>query len=121
MMAGEKLVSLMLDAGKSAMPNAEKVDLMYGKVMSIAPLKVQVVNEPKLVLTEEFLILSPLCKQKLFEIPTWYTNTAESHAHTIPKHPEVEVWRGLEVGDIVLMLRILRGSKFYLLQREGDL
>jgi len=148
--AGERLVSFMLSAGRDAIPNSEKLDLLYGKVTSIDPLEVQVVNEPKLILTEEFLLLSPLCKKKEFTIPEWNTEEEEEHTHQVPsiqtydasghvhavpsqdteagvahKHTilkhTVEVWRGLEVDDIVLMLRVLRGAKYYLLQREGDL
>lgn len=138
-MAGERLVQLMLEAGKDANPSSELADLIYGKVISISPLKVQIVNEPKMVLSEAFLILSPFCKEKTFTIPKWNTNnetehthairdtysgggssSPTSHKHSIPKH-EVQVWRGLKVGDKVLMLRIHQGNMFYVLQREGDL
>ena len=134
-MAGELLVKLMLEAGKDANPSSELTDLIYGKVVSISPLKVQIVNEPRMVLSEAFLILSPLCQEKKFTIPVWNTDdesshthllqgtktdAGTSHSHSIPKQ-EVLVWRGLDVGDKVLMLRIHQGNMFYVLQREGDL
>ena len=119
-MAGEKLVSIMLRAGGDANPSSERTDLIYGKVVSTSPLKVQIENEPKMILSEAFLILSPFCKAKSLSIPAWNTESASGHTHNISTHV-VQVWRGLAVGDKVLMLRIHQGNMFYILQREGDL
>lgn len=104
-MAGEKLASLMLQAGKSAIPNSEKTDLVYGRVISTNPLKIQLARESKIILTESFLILSKLCKEMRVKI-------AEGQ--------EITLWTGLSAGDSVLMLRVLKGSKFIVLQKEGD-
>lgn len=111
-MAGEKLASLMLKAGRQAIPNSEKTDLLYGKVLSVSPLRIQVANEPKLILTESFLILSDLCREKKVQILL-----PDSTGGT---PVEVALWRGLAVGDSVSMLRVLRGSKFYVLQKEVE-
>ena len=104
-MAGERIASLMLKAGKAAIPNSEKTDLVYGQVISIKPLKIQLARESKLILTESFLILSKLCKEMKVK-----TETGQ----------ELVLWSGLNVGDSVLMLRVLKGSKFIVLQKEGD-
>lgn len=142
-MAGEKLVQIMKDAGRNGIPKTSLTDLVWGDVASIAPLKIQVKNEPKLLLTEAFLILSPFCIAKTFTIPAWSANAenahthqyqddngtsvatktsaaGSSHGHTISEHT-VTVWRGLQVGDTVIMLRVSGGNKFYVLQREGAL
>lgn len=142
-MPGERLVAMMKEAGRNGIPKTTLTDLVWGDVVSIAPLKVQVKNEPKLLLTEAFLILSPLCIAKTFTIPAWNANNesvhthqyqddngtstvtktsaaGSDHGHTISQHT-VTVWRGLEVGDTVVMLRVSGGNKFYVLQREGAL
>jgi len=105
-MIGEKLVSIMLDAGKNSIPASEKTDLLYGRVVAVNPLKIQVANEPRLQLTETFLILSALCKEKKVTLSIADTPT------------EVVLWSGLQVGDTVIMLRVLQGSKFLVLQKE---
>ena len=104
-MAGEKLASLMLRAGKNAIPSSEKTDLVYGQVISIKPLKIQLAKESKIILTESFLILSKFCKELKVNITGGQ---------------ELTLWSGLSVGDTVLMLRVLKGSKFIVLQKEGD-
>ena len=109
-MLGEKAVSLMLKAGRTAIPPSEKTDLIYGKVVSTNPLKIQIANEAKLILSETFLILSEFCKEKRVRV-----RLPDASADI-----EITLWSGLSVGDSVLMLRVLQGSKFYVLQKEAD-
>lgn len=104
-MAGERIASIMLRAGKDAIPSTEKTDLVYGRVVSTNPLKIQLAKESKITLTESFLILTKLCKEMKIKLADG---------------PEVTLWDGLSVGDSVLMLRVLKGSKFIVLQKEGD-
>lgn len=150
-MAGERLVEVMKRAARSGIPQTERTDLVWGTVTEADPIKITLDNDPKLILDETFLFLSPLCKEKRFTIPEWKTDdetqhvhaitvnvhttvtegsatstaTAScaptTHKHTIPEHPDVLVWRGLEAGDRVLMLRCAMGALYYVLQREGDL
>ena len=135
---GHRLVQAMRKAGKT--PQNEIVDIIIGEVTSIKPLKVKVENRE---LTESFLILSALCKEthiytdnikKLDHthiVPLASTQTAgtDSHSHTInkrntesttPKEGDYDImlWRGLVVGDKVLMLKVGQGQKYYILQRQ---
>jgi hypothetical protein len=128
----------MRQAGKT--PQNEVVDIVLGEVTSVQPLKVKIENRE---LTESFLILGALCKEthiytpyikKLDHyhvIPTTTTQSAgtDSHSHTVsarntsPKTPhdgdyDIMLWRGLKIGDRVLMLKVGRGQKYYILQRE---
>lgn len=103
-MAGERLASLMLRAGKEAVPKSEKTDLVYGRVISTNPLKIQLAKESKIILTESFLVLSKLCKEMRVKIG----------------EQDVVLWNGLAVGDSVIMLRVLQGSTFIVLQKEGE-
>jgi hypothetical protein len=117
------------------------VDIVIGSVTSVSPLKVRVENRE---LTESFLILGALCKEThiytdyikkhdhYHVIPTATTaqgGEKEPHSHEIrvrdtdPATPhgddyDIMLWRGLRVGDRVLMLKVGRGQKYYIMQRE---
>lgn len=117
----------------------EIVDIVVGQVTSVKPLKVKV---DKLELTEAFLIVGALCKEthiytdNVFNlshthvIPPVLTDVATSgdkHEHKVPRNtsgtPESEeydilLWRGLQEGDHVLMLKVGRGQKYFILQRQ---
>lgn len=135
---GHRLAQLMREAGKT--PQNEVVDIVVGEVTSVKPLKVKVENRE---LTESFLILGALCKEthiytpyikKLDHyhvIPTASTGAAGSgpHTHTINARDtasvsphggdyDIMLWRGLREGDKVLMLKVGRGQKYYIIQRE---
>lgn len=115
-MSGEKLVEIMKTAGRQGIPPTSRTDLVWGTVIQMNPIVVQADNDPKLRLTSTFLKLSPLCLEKWFTIPDWHTNSGDP----IPPH-RVMVWRGLKVGDRVIMLRYNSGGSYYVMQREGDL
>ena len=135
---GHRLAQLMREAGKT--PQNEVVDIVVGEVTSVKPLKVKVENRE---LTESFLILGALCKEthiytpyikKLDHyhvIPSTSTRAAGEgpHSHSIsarntdPVTPsggdyDIMLWRGLREGDKVLMLKVGRGQKYYIIQRE---
>lgn len=117
------------------------VDIVVGTVTSVKPLKIRT---DKLELTESFLILGALCKSTTIKIPSddslSHTHTISSivteqasvgdlgsHTHSISKittdegkgkFPEIMLWRGLQVGDDVYMIRCCNGQKYYVLQRK---
>lgn len=109
------------------------VDIVTGTVTSENPLKIKT---GKLELTETFLILGALCKETIIKIPERENNY---HIHVIPEHstevsnshshtikavkteeslPDILLWRGLKVGDLVYMIRCCQGQKYYVLQRK---
>ena len=85
---GHRLAKMMREAGRT--PQNEVVDIVEGEVTSVSPLKVKVDNRE---LTEAFLILGTLCQQ-------------------------TSMWRGLNAGDKVMMIKLGRGQKYYVLQRK---
>ena len=128
-----RLVKAMQKASKT--PENEKVDLITGTVTSVSPLKIKT---DKIELTETFLVLGALCKSTTIKIPKRDANT---HKHKIPQHttepagtephthvikefysevalPDILLWRGLQVGDEVYMIRFSEGQKYYVLQRK---
>lgn len=133
-----RLVQAMREAGRT--PQNEIVDIVLGEVTSVKPLKVKVENRE---LTEAFLILGALCKEThiytdnvikfdhTHVVPAASTKPggADSHTHAIdlrdtnPVTPndanyDIMLWRGLRVGDKVLMLKVGRGQKYYIMQRQ---
>lgn len=111
-------------------------DLVWGEVKSISPLMIKVDN--RFDITEEFIILSALCQEAIIKVPT---EAITKHVHTVPQHttdpgggpvhthtvqpiitisamPEIRLWRGLQVGDNVRMLRINEGQSYFVLERE---
>ena len=121
---GHRLAKMMREAGRT--PQNEVVDVIEGEVTSVSPLKVKVDNRE---LTEAFLILGALCQE------TVITRTADSgtyifenpHSHTgvngVTSEDNCEIyqiklWRGLKVGDTVMMIKFARGQKYYILQRK---
>lgn len=134
---GHRLAQLMREAGRT--PQNELVDIVVGTVTSVSPLKVKVENRE---LTETFLIVGALCRETHISsaniiknnhyhtIPEHQTESSSPgpHTHTVPQHRtnseatsndyDIILWRGLKVGDRVLMLKVSRGQKYYILQRE---
>lgn len=124
---GHRLVQAMRQAGQT--PQNEIVDIVVGEVTSIKPLKVKVESRE---LTETFLIVGPLCQETHI-----YTDQILAHSHThsytdstingsstkttgTPTTDKYDIllWRGLKVKDQVLMLKVGRGQKYYILQRQ---
>lgn len=116
---GHKMAEMMRRAGRT--PQNEVVDLVEGEVISVNPLKVKVDQRE---LSETFLILGALCKETHI-----YTDNIIKHNHvhvvtsistSLPKDDDFDImlWRGLRVGDIVMMLKVARGQKYYILQRK---
>lgn len=138
-MIGERLLNTMRNVAK--LPLSEMTDLLVGTVSSIDPLKVKF--EGKFEIDEDFLLLSPFVQEFKILIPELPENEhyhhtpsaatgsggEDGHSHSIPimqtsvayALPEIKLWRGLKVGDIVRVLRINQGQLFYILDREGDL
>ena len=97
------------------------------------------------ILTESFLIVGALCKEThiytsnvkrlehrhiIPELRTEEAGEVVSHTHAIlemetdPAEPhdgdyDIMLWRGLRKGDKVLMLKVGRGQKYYIMQREA--
>jgi hypothetical protein len=135
-MAGEQLIDTFAKMVRNGEESTSRTDLMYGTVVSVSPIVIDVLGESAMRLTQTFIELSPLCIEKTVKIPSWNTvsNTpsppeppqppggpsgVDAHWHTIPAH-ECIVWRGLQPGDRVIMLRVNSGNKYYVIQRVGD-
>ena len=128
---GRKLAQLMI---KASQPKpSQQVDFVIGQVTSVKPLKVKV---GKVELTETFLVVGALCKETTIKFLTngndkhqitineHSTSSASNHTHTVLAFdttttlPDITLWRGLKVGDIVYMIKLSSGQKYFIMQRE---
>ena len=121
---GHRLAKMMREAGRT--PQNEVVDIVEGEVTSVSPLKVKVDNRE---LTEAFLILGALCQETIitrtadsgtyiFENPHGYTGVHGATSEDNRGIYQIKLWRGLKVGDKVMMIKLARGQKYYILQRK---
>lgn len=100
-MAGEKIARIV--KGMKRVENEES-DLVFGRVTSTSPLKVQI--DSRLEVPSHFLILSRMVKDLTITI------TIDG------KRGSAQVFRSLQVGDRVRMLRVNNGQKYYVLERS---
>lgn len=98
-MAGERLVKIMHDAAKNAIPKETLTDVLFGKVTSETPLKISIEN--RFEVGANFLVLSPFCIE-------------------FKSKDGVILWDGLKNGDRVNLLRFGNGQKFYVLDKGSD-
>lgn len=121
---GHRLAKMMREAGRT--PQNEVVDIVEGEVTSVSPLKVKVDNRE---LTEAFLILGALCQETIiprivdsstyiFENPHGHTGVHGATSEDNCGIYKIKLWRGLKVGDKVMMIKLGRGQKYYILQRK---
>lgn len=121
---GHRLAKMMREAGRT--PQNEVVDIVEGEVTSVSPLKVKVDSRE---LTEAFLILGALCQETIIprtaDSDTYIFETPHGHAGVHGGTSadncgiyQIKLWRGLKVGDKVMMIKLARGQKYYILQRK---
>jgi hypothetical protein len=109
-MAGEWILNQMNSRGGK--PN-EYADLVYGKVVSTSPLKVQLSNN--MILTDNFLTLGlHVTKHKVKVTYKDRTDTRDND-----RTEEVEVDESLKAGDGVVMIRSDGGQSFFILEKTG--
>ena len=95
-MAGEKLVRLIKQGARHAIPENSLTDLVPGEVTKEEPLTILVEN--RFQIDSDFLILSPFCRE--FK----------------DKNGTV-IFDKLKQGDKVLLLRVSNGQQFYVIDR----
>lgn len=99
-MAGELLAHRIKTAKQK---DNELTDLIFGTVISSNPLRIKTDN---FVLDEDFLILSTMVQDKEISI------TIDG------KTGRAKVFRDLQTGDNVTMLRVSKGQRFFVLERS---
>ncbi|MEG0297629.1 MAG: DUF2577 family protein [Clostridium sp.] len=84
-MAGEKLVKLIQQGARGAIPPTSLTDLTYGTVTDISPIKISI--EDRFEVDSSCLLLSPFCYEKKLtvEVPA-HTHTVTINDHNVSKH-----------------------------------
>lgn len=128
------LVEIMKRASMDAMDNAQMCDLRFGKVISIAPLKVQVTAQ--FIIPQSLLIVPEhLTDHEVAVTINWNTEnhththkisdsytggggaSDNTHAHQVTGKKTMVVHGALKVGDNVALLRKQGGQSYFILDR----
>lgn len=100
-----KMIDIMKKAGVGAVDAGKPVAIMYGTVTQSNPLEVSV--DQRFTLQEVFLVVP--------EHMTEYKVTVNTELGP----QEIVIRRGLEVGDVVILLRVQGGQQYIILGRVG--
>ena len=128
-MAGKRLYELMTKRGGKP---SDYSDVVYGTVISLKPLKVQLSNN--MVLTDDFIVLGKHIGKFKLQGKAIIKGSADMtfHSHhdtaNISKADlsfkktsmYIEFDNSLEKGDKVTMIRLDGGQQFYLFERLGE-
>lgn len=112
------LIKTMKQLAIEAVESLKPVNVLFGKVISTSPLKVQV--EQKLTLTKEQLVLTRnVTNYNTSLYLNASTSSVEDHKHTLKGTFNVTVNNGLNVNDEVILLRMQQGQKYIIIDRIG--
>lgn len=100
-MAGSKLVRVIQDAAKVPLNSA--TDLLFGKVLSVSPLRIRVDN--RFEITSNHIVLTSLVRD--FNVDMVIDGATKP----------CTIKLGLKVGETVLLLRTQDGQKYIIIDR----
>lgn len=119
------LLNIIKRAAIEAVNASKPTSIVYGKVISISPLKINV--EQKMILTDAQLVLTRnVTDYKVYmtvDHTTEHTSggsgdsTFASHNHAYKGKKLFTVHNGLVVGDEVIMVQMQGGQKYIVLDR----
>ena len=111
-------------------PSSMAVEL--GTVISESPLKIQVINDDKLILSENLLCVPRHLSDYTTKCDITLgsgsidsqTNTVSNHSHNVITFniydAKIKVYNALKTGDTVYLLSFNQGKKYYILDREVE-
>ncbi len=107
----------------------DSAELMQGTVISASPLKIQMVNDEKLIINSRITVvpwhLSDYTTTATYALDSGSidseTNVVNSHKHQLVTYTltrgTITVYNALKVGDKVHVLSLNRGKLYYVLDR----
>ncbi|KAB1436585.1 DUF2577 domain-containing protein [Candidatus Galacturonibacter soehngenii] len=105
----------------AAVNEGEPATFCFGTVTSASPLKIQVQDDQKLLLTKEFLVLTKNVIDYDTEVQiTWETeleNGPDSHKHEIKGKKKVKILNALKQNDKVVMIKQQGGQKYLVIDK----
>lgn len=130
--AGARIVKTVTRTVSTYVPAAQ-TDLVFATVIGVKPMTIKL--EDGSIIPETFIVLSPLAQE--FRINTLhkhkYSGTTSDTAtysdvteragagFPIEDSGDLLVWRGLNIGDRVIVLKTSGGQKYYILHRKEGL
>lgn len=110
------IIPIIKQAAVDAVNSSQPVNFLFGTVISINPLKIQVT--PKLVLESGNVIIpESLTKKSVNVTVSGRTGTNESHSHSVNIPVTVIMDNSLKNGDSLILARIQGGSKYLIVDR----
>lgn len=126
---------------KGVMNASQPMDLCFGVVESVEPLMIRI--NPKMVLSDEYLILTNAVKDHSVDITVdWTTepekehkhgngnngsptdgviSPVEGHKHEIKDRKKIVIHNGLTPGEKVLLLRTQGGQNYVVIDRVDEI
>lgn len=106
------VVELVKKAALEAVEASKPVHLLYGQVISVTPLKIQV--DQKTIYTEKMLVLT----RNVTDYETDVTVSCQTvNGDPIQGAKKCKVCNSLVTGDQVLLARVQKGKKYVVLDR----
>lgn len=114
-MAGQRLYELITSRGGK---DSDYSDVVYGTVLEVKPLKIQLSNQ--LVLTDDFIILGKHIGKFKVQGKAYVdvSGRGDENIEFKKKKMYVEIDNSLEKKDKVTLLRMDGGQQYYLLERH---
>jgi len=116
-MAGEQLLGMMNSKGGN---ESDYADIVYGKVISSDPLKIQTSNQ--MILSESFLVLGRQVTkhQERIRVLSHHDSIGDTSGNRPDVFETIEIDGTLKDGDSVVMIRFNGGQQFFVLERTND-
>ena len=118
-MSGTKLLELIKLAGLQANDTLKPVNIFTGKVINIKPVEIEIEQTNRIKsdflevpenLTDHFICMT--------EVEKDFNNVEDKSKYRERK--KYIIYRGLKVGDKVILARSAGGQKYYVIDRIGE-
>ena len=110
------IIPIIKRAALDAVNSSQPVNILFGKVTSVSPIKIQV--NPKLILGKGNLVIAGnLSKRSVNVSVNGNTGSADGHGHSVNIPITVTFDNSLKVGDSVILVRMQGGNKYLVLDK----
>lgn len=113
------IIPIIKRAAIDAVDSTQPVQFVFGTVISVSPLKIQVT--PKLTLGKcNLAIAGTLAKQSVKVTINGETESTDDHKHSIKVPVTITIDNSLKKGDSVILARMQGGNKYLVLDKVVD-
>jgi hypothetical protein len=116
----DDFLKLIKKTSMDAFIASKPTDVVFGKVISVSPLKIKI--DQKLTLTSAQLVLSRQVTDYSVNVSfNWTTEIAGDHRHNVSSsaNKSMTIHNGLIVGEEVFMIQMSGGQKYIVIDRIG--